>query len=168
MVDTREKNPIFRDGDRDFDVIHRKLDTGDYTITKAENLFVIERKASVNELYVCFTKDRKRFFNEIERMTRYPLRFLIVESSYTSLLNPFSYQARARVNYKEDDMAARRRAVVVTTNSIISLMLYYGIQVLFTGKQTEAIVRRLIKKVFTDLEKGRFKEFQNAGTEDLS
>lgn len=148
VVDTREKIPLFVDGDKDFDIISRKLDTGDYTILGLESKFVVERKRDLNELYMCFTRDRKRFFNELDRMTDYQYRFLIIGSTYTDLLNPFCYRTEAVKNSSMTDINMKRRAVGITTSSIDGVMLSYGIHVIFAGKKIRAVTRNLLKKVF--------------------
>jgi hypothetical protein len=56
-----------------------KLDTGDYTILGLEDKLVIERKASVSELAANISRDRERFDSELDRMTSFPYRFLILE-----------------------------------------------------------------------------------------
>jgi len=51
IIDTREKQPWCFDDDDDFqEIIHRKLDYGDYSIEGLEDRIFIERKSSANEL----------------------------------------------------------------------------------------------------------------------
>lgn len=156
VVDTREKNPWFVVGDRYFDVVPRALKTGDYTIIGMENVFVIERKGALNELLINFTSGRKRFYAEMNRMKEYPLRFLIIESTWNELLNPFSYKCRARKDRNESDMVAKKRAVAIVSNSLMDLQINFGIHVIMGGVNTKRIVKKLIGRVHKYFQEGRF------------
>lgn len=50
-----------------FDVIHKKLDTGDMTVENLENFISIDRKASIEELVSNLFYDYKRFKKELIR-----------------------------------------------------------------------------------------------------
>ena len=158
IIDTREKIPLFNNGDKDFDIISRKLDTGDYTILGLENLFIIERKKDVNELYACCTSNRRRFYNELDRMLEYPYRFIIVGSNYSDLLNPFSYKATARKYDNFADATAKRKAMAITTSSINGMMLKYNVHIIFAGSKCKQVTRNLLKKFYEYYKKGFFDE----------
>ena len=79
VVDTRERKPYFEDlGDED--VIHKKLDTGDYSIEGFENLVAVERK-SLNDLIRSISVDRDRFLNEIIRGNDLAGFIVVIEST---------------------------------------------------------------------------------------
>lgn len=56
-----------------------KLDVGDYSIRGYEDVFCIERKADISELWMNYA-DKTRFEDELIRMQSVPHRFIIVES----------------------------------------------------------------------------------------
>ena len=155
IIDTREKQPLFTEGDRDFDIITRKLDTGDYSISGFENLVIIERKQDINELYACFTSQRKRFFNEIDRMMQYPLRFLVIGSHYTELFNPLSYKVKGWRSRSEIEV--KKSAVAITSASVDSLRIKNNIHVIFAGNKINQVVRNLIKRIVACKEELRAK-----------
>lgn len=79
IVDTREKLPwLF--GFSTASISHQKLNTGDYSIEGLEDVLCIERKKSVSELANNITTDR--FQRELERMSQFPYKFLILEFNY--------------------------------------------------------------------------------------
>lgn len=70
IIDTREKKynhitSFFLTNNIPFK--HAKLDFGDYAIEGYQNILVIERKASIDEISGNFFKNRKRFENELQR-----------------------------------------------------------------------------------------------------
>jgi hypothetical protein len=148
IIDTREKLPLFSDKDKDFIIINRKLDTGDYTIDGLESILVIERKANVNEMYGCFTTYRKRFFNEIERMMFYPLKFLIIGSNYSDIINPYSYRLQS--------IQKKKIATAITASSINHLVIKNHINVIFAGKDIKKATSQLLKDVYKYYLKGDF------------
>jgi ERCC4-type nuclease len=69
IIDTREKQPWDFEADDAFEeVIYRKLDGGDYSIEGLEDIIVIERKASADELFLNFSQQKKRITAEFERL----------------------------------------------------------------------------------------------------
>jgi len=149
IVDTREKQPFFIHDNKDFTITFAALKTGDYVIEGMEQLLVIERKKSANELYGNFTKYRKRFYEEIDRMKEYRLRFIIVESTWAELLDPFSYKC---------PMSKRKAAVGIVVSSLINLMTIHGITVVMAGSKAKTMTTRLIKKVHEYNRKNKFTE----------
>lgn len=55
--------------------------TGDYGLAAAPDYVALERK-SLPDLIACCTSERQRFERELERLRAFPIRFLIVESSW--------------------------------------------------------------------------------------
>lgn len=67
-------------------VVRRSLETGDYTIEGLEKFVAIERK-SLNDLYQTLGHGRDRFERELQRMQRMSYAAVVVESSWTEILN---------------------------------------------------------------------------------
>lgn len=114
VADTREQDtPAFRNrfAGSGLPIVRNKLDFGDYTavtmigdkVYSLENVAVVERKMSLDELASCFGKERARFQREFERSSAAGARvYLLVENAtwenllngkYRSKLNPDSYFA---------------------------------------------------------------------------
>lgn len=85
IKDTREQNGFDLEF-YGFNVINRKLDTGDYSIEGMEDILCIERKASTGEIAMNFGKEVKRFNAEIERMKSIKYKYLICEFTIDILM----------------------------------------------------------------------------------
>ena len=78
IIDTREQLPL------DLAPLRTEpgtLPTGDYSLRGLEHLVCIERK-SLDDLLGCVGRDRERFERELMRMMAYPVRVLLVESTW--------------------------------------------------------------------------------------
>jgi DNA excision repair protein ERCC-4 len=60
------------------------LSTGDYSIKGLEHVVAIERK-SLPDLLGCVGRDRERFDREVQRLLAYPVRCLVVESTWAAI-----------------------------------------------------------------------------------
>jgi DNA excision repair protein ERCC-4 len=78
VVDTREQNPVDM-GKLPFE--RDTLRTGDYAIKALPNVCAIERK-SESDLLSCIGTERERFDAEVVRLLAYPVRALVVESTW--------------------------------------------------------------------------------------
>lgn len=78
IVDTREQRPLDLTPLRS---LAGTLDTGDYSIAGCEHVVRIERK-SLDDLLGCVGRDRERFDREVVRLLAYPVRVLLVESTW--------------------------------------------------------------------------------------
>lgn len=144
VVDTREKHPllfpsIIQLRGRRVKILTEKikLDTGDYCIKGLEGMALIERKASIRELFSNFIgKDKKRFLKCIDRLakaTDHPILFL--ETSASELLMPTRYlQNPAGITQMLFDECAKR-----------------GIQILLVGACKHAAKRRIVGELITRL-----------------
>jgi DNA excision repair protein ERCC-4 len=65
-------------------VIDATRDTGDYGLAACPEYAAIERK-SLADLIGCCTSERERFERELVRLRAYPIKFLIVESSWEQI-----------------------------------------------------------------------------------
>lgn len=78
IVDTREKKDSFSfRAYGEVVVIDKKLDTGDYSLSKFENKITIDRKSTSGELYMNIGADQKRFNKELERMALFERAYFV-------------------------------------------------------------------------------------------
>ena len=81
LIDTREQLPL------DLTPLRTEpatLPTGDYSLKGLEHHVCIERK-SLDDLLGCVGRDRERFERELQRMLAYPVRVLLVESTWADI-----------------------------------------------------------------------------------
>jgi DNA excision repair protein ERCC-4 len=81
LIDTREQTPLSLDPLR---TESATLATGDYSLKGLESHVCIERK-SLDDLLGCVGRDRARFERELQRMLAYPVRCLLIESSWQEI-----------------------------------------------------------------------------------
>lgn len=149
IVDTREKMPWSFPQHIVNDVVVRKLDTGDYTIEEFESILCIERKKSTTELANNITQ--KRFWNEIERMSRHKYAYLIFEFTMANLAE------FPRNSYipKKDWHKLRVNANFMISR-VEAIQKDYNIKVLFCGDKTNASLQAItIMLEVYKLENGR-------------
>jgi hypothetical protein len=82
IIDTREQKPW---AFASCNTIKKKLDTGDYSIDGLENMLCIERKNSVSE--IANNMSEPRFKDELDRMSNYLYKFILLEFSLQDVLN---------------------------------------------------------------------------------
>lgn len=97
------------------------LRTGDYSMKGYEDIFRIERKAHFSELWVNYG-ERARFEREMERMTEFKYRYIIVESD----LNPDVM----RLSPPQFKTAAPGKALI---SWLYNLSLKYNIHIIPAG-----------------------------------
>lgn len=78
LVDTREQTPLDLSP---LSVESTTLPTGDYTLKGLESIVAIERK-SLDDLLGCVGRERERFDREVQRLLAYPVRVLVIESTW--------------------------------------------------------------------------------------
>ena len=86
--DTSEKQGFgwwFREDDRCDGTIVQNLNTGDYTIKGAEDIFVIERKRNTGEFAINIFEDR--FYRELERLDSFEHPFMILEFTMDDMVH---------------------------------------------------------------------------------
>jgi len=85
IVDTREKLPYtFQPNDYCEGFIKRKLELGDYSLEKYEEILVVERKRTTAELAINVFEDR--FDRELEKISKVKYGFVLCEFSLTDIL----------------------------------------------------------------------------------
>ncbi len=81
IIDTREQNPL------DLEPLRTEvgtLTTGDYSVRGLEHVVTVERK-SLGDLLSCVGAERERFDREVQRLLAYPVRALVVESTWAEV-----------------------------------------------------------------------------------
>jgi len=80
-VDTREQTPLDL---APMSIERGTLDTGDYALASCPDVCRVERK-SLADLVGCVGVDRDRFEREVSRLLAYPVRVLVVESTWDTI-----------------------------------------------------------------------------------
>ncbi len=152
IVDTREKQPWDWEGDEAFEeVVHEKLDGGDYSIRGLEHIIVIERKATVDELFNNFTKDKKRIAAEFERLRDHKFKIIVIEENCEDIMNPNRYYVnRKKINRKNPKMP-----VAVVASNLTNLMLEQNVHILYGGMRAQAMARGILLRAFELHQKGQ-------------
>ena len=78
LIDSREQRPLDLSP---LATVTATLDAGDYTIKGLEHMIAIERKAE-GDLLACCGQDRARFEQQVQRLLAYPVRALVIESTW--------------------------------------------------------------------------------------
>lgn len=152
IVDTREKLPWDWECDSAFsEVVHEKLDGGDYSIRGLEDIVVIERKASVDELFNNFTKDKKRIVAEFERLKNHKFKVIIIEETFDDVMNPQHYY----VNKKNINRRSPKMPVAVVASNLTKLMLEQNVHVIFGGTKAQAMARGILLHAYELHQKGK-------------
>ena len=152
VVDTREKQPWDFEGDEAFaEVVYEKLDGGDYSIRGMEHIITIERKATVDELFTNFTKDKKRIAAEFDRLSDHPFKFVVVEETCDDIMNPHKYY----INKKKINRQNPKMPVAVVTSNLTKLMLESDVHVIFGGMRAQAMARGILLHAYELHRKGR-------------
>jgi DNA excision repair protein ERCC-4 len=81
LVDTREQAPLEL---APLASEAATLATGDYSLRGLEHVIAVERK-SLPDLLGCVGRERERFDREVQRLLAYPVRALVVESSWQQI-----------------------------------------------------------------------------------
>ena len=144
IIDSREQQPwSFASSTIIDNVIHKKLDTGDYSMAGFEDVLCIERKKSVAELATNITDDR--FKRELERMAQFKYKFLLLEFNY--------YQID---QYPEgSDIPKRLQGKIKVTGSFIikcltEIQIKHDIHIMACGnaQYAEYIAEKIMKRVY--------------------
>ena len=152
IIDTREKFPWDFEGDQAFaEVIYRKLDAGDYAIEGMEGVLVIERKATVDELFNNFTKDKKRIAAEFERLKDHRFKIIVVEETCDDIMNPYKYF----VNKKKINKQSPKMPVAVVTSGLTKLMFEQDVHIVYGGTRAQAMARGILLHAYELHRKGK-------------
>ena len=125
-------------------MVGKKLDTGDYSIVGLEDKICIERKGRISELAINLGKDKHRFIREIERMTPFPFKFLILEFSLEDVMD-----FPDRSDIPEEKWSSIKVTNKYILKMLIEFQMYHGIHVIFCGnrKNAKLAVNSILKRV---------------------
>jgi ERCC4-type nuclease len=145
VKDTREQDGyFFSEFNTCAGMIDQKLDTGDYSILGMEDKICIERKGCVEELAVNLGQKKHAFLAEVERMTPFPHKFIVLEFSLEDLIK-FPDETRIPVKNK----AALKITGKYMLKCLFEFQLYNNVQILFCGNKYNAFlaVSSILKRV---------------------
>lgn len=91
ICDTREQRPW--SFSEDVDVIRKGLPVGDYSCEGFETRIALERK-SIEDAVRSVTWDRARFFRELEKLSKYDFREIVLECEMADVAN-HAYESMA-------------------------------------------------------------------------
>jgi hypothetical protein len=132
VIDTKEKQPWTFCSGAILGTEYRGLKTGDYTVEGLEDILCIERKRSVNEL--AGNIHEARFHRELERMTAFPYRYLLLESSLEKVIE---------YPRLEDLPPAVIRKIRVSGTYLLKclnrMQVKYGVNIIYCGNTNNAI-----------------------------
>ncbi|MCI0557952.1 MAG: hypothetical protein MN733_05610, partial [Nitrososphaera sp.] len=115
-----------------------------YSLRGLENTLVIERKATVDELFVNFTKDRERIKAEFDRLKEHKFKIVVVEETCDDILNPYKYY----VNKKKINKKNPKMPVAVVASGLTNLMLEHNAHIIFGGSRAQAMVRGILLRAW--------------------
>jgi len=121
VIDTREQEPYSFDS-RLVAALRRALPAGDYSVEGLEERVAVERK-SLDDFVSTVIHARRRFREELRKLTRYRAACVVVEASVADVLLQ-RYRGAAHPN-----------AVV---GSALSIVLDFGVPVFFCGNRQAA------------------------------
>ncbi len=121
IIDTREQEPYSFDS-RLVAAVRRALPAGDYSVEGLEERVAVERK-SLDDFVSTVIHARRRFREELRRLTGYRAACVVVEASVADVLLQ-RYRGEAHPN-----------AVV---GSALSIVLDFGVPVFFCGNRQAA------------------------------
>lgn len=152
VVDTREKTPFDYEGEEEFEaIVHEKLDAGDYSLKGLEHIIVIERKANADELFNNFTQNKERIFAEFERLRNHKIKILMIEQSCEDICNPNNYYVNKKGLNKRDF----KMPVAVVASNLNTLMLEYGVQVIFAGARARSMTKNILLAAYKAAKQGK-------------
>ena len=143
IVDTREKYPFDFERDNDFnEVIYQKLEAGDYTLEGLENIVVVERKKSVDELYNNVSTKLKfdRFVREFNRMPKY--RFIVGEFTWEDIYSPSSYFINSRASKHKP--RSKKQPIAIILPKLINFMANFNVHIIPAGLKAQAITKHIL------------------------
>ena len=132
--DTREKEGIWEFADAE--IIERKLDSGDYSLSGLEEVVCIERKKSTSEIANNLGKDINRFTRELERMKSFPFAYIICEFTLQDVLS-FPKGTNIKPSLLKDVRINGKYLVKLLS----SFKEKYGIEVIYAGNRDNAIIK---------------------------
>lgn len=142
IIDTKEKHPWSFCSAAILEIKYQHLQTGDYTVEGLESVLCIERKRSVSELATNIHEPR--FADELQRMTLFPYRYLLLESSLQKVIDYPMYEDLPPKILKKIKLSGKY--ILKCLNRI---QVKYGVNIIYCGNTTNAIwvATNLMKEV---------------------
>lgn len=135
IIDTREKRCLDF-GIYDVEIIHRKLDAGDYSLEGYEDILAIERKASTGELNRNVNESNsrlKQFEAELDKMSSMKYKYIICEFSLEDF---YLFPENSGIPKKR--WPYLKRGGMFILKSLNELAEKYGIEVIYCGTRFDA------------------------------
>lgn len=148
IQDTQEKNP-FDFSFYDVEVKVQKIKTGDYTVEGFEDVILIERKASADEIAGNFSKKKEAWWREMKRISEVEYKYIVCEFPLEHVLE-----------YPKYSMAPRKDIIkangMLLSKNIDRCIADYGVQVIFCNSKQEAEDKtyNLLKDVYENHKEG--------------
>jgi DNA excision repair protein ERCC-4 len=123
------------------------LDTGDYCLASCPDVVRIERK-SLSDLVGCVGSERERFEREVSRLLAFPIRVLVVESTWETIESHESAMPQWRGK--------------VTKEAVIGSLLGWqaaGLSIHMTGNHARA--GRHVARLLYTIAKRRYRELRS-------
>jgi hypothetical protein len=115
-------------------MIRKKLDTGDYTMEGLEHKLCVERKASIEEMASNLGADNKeRFERELQRMTKYEHKYLVLEFPLQDLLDYPNNSSLPEEIKKKLKLSGK-----YILKKLIEFQLNYGVHIVFCEDKVAA------------------------------
>lgn len=124
IIDSREKTPV---NISPMQSIVGTLVTGDYSVVGLEDHISIERK-SLLDLVACVGRERDRFTKEIKRLLAYPVRAVVVESTWEDI---------------QYGIWPGKITPEMVSNSILS-WICQGVPFILAGKESGSVISKLL------------------------
>jgi ERCC4-type nuclease len=133
--------------DPDFaDVIYEKLDAGDYSIRGHEHRITIERKATADELFTNFTRNKHRIYAEADRMKDHEFKIIIIEQTYDQILSPATYYINKRGRNKQSP----KMPPAVLMENLTKLMVHHDVHVFFGGSRAQEMAKKILMEYYKE------------------
>ena len=145
IKDTREQEGYyFSQYGNCLGMVEQKLDTGDYAIQGLEGKVCVERKGCIEELAINLGQKKHAFLNEIERMSSFPHKFLILEFDLIDLVE---FPENSRI--PEKSKASVKITGKYMLKCLMEFQLYDNIHILFCGNKRNGFltVSSIFKRV---------------------
>lgn len=118
--------------------------TGDYTLRGYEDILCIERKRTTGEVAINLGSKWKTFERELERMSTYVYRYIILEFAISDVLN-FPVNSSIPRN-QWDKLRMNGKFLLKKLNEIEEK---YGIEIIYAGSKEEA--EQKVLEIFRDV-----------------
>lgn len=121
--------------------IKQALKTGDYGIAELpENVFTIERKKSVGEIYNNLFQER--FTKELERLAEFKHKFIICQFDLKTIMS-FPVNSGIPARYWEGVKANANYIM----SRLINIHIKYGIPVIYAGQHSQDLAKFYLRQV---------------------